>query len=114
MATARRTTTQRGLGNDHQALRRAALAALRDGDLCARCEVRGVEHPMTANLVTWKNGKPTSRWLDLDDFPGRYYGGPQVKRLSFRRCNRSHGGTLGNQVRNLKRRQVRPRNYDRW
>ena len=93
----------RGLGSDHRAKRRTALTALRDGDPCARCQQRGIYHPMYRALVTWSGGRPTSRWLDLDDFPGRAIGGPQVKRLSYRKCNRSAGATLGNQMRGRQR-----------
>jgi hypothetical protein len=32
--------------------------------------------------------------LDLDDFPGRVYGGPQVKKLSHRACNRRAGQAI--------------------
>jgi len=71
------TTTQRGLGYAHQKTRKQAIAALRDGDPCARCG-----QPMY---------RSQSRLLDLDDFPGRAYGGPQVKRLSHRSCNRRAG-----------------------
>lgn len=74
------TTTQRGLGSSHQRARRAALAALRDGDPCARCG-----HPMY---------RAQARMLDLDDFPGRAYGGPQVKLLSHRSCNRRAGQAI--------------------
>ena len=80
------TTTERGLGCDHQRQRVTALTALRDGDPCARCG-----RPMWRADVYWVNGKPRSRTLDLDDFPGRMYGGPQVKRLSHRSCNRRAG-----------------------
>jgi hypothetical protein len=111
-AKPRLSTTQRGLGGDHQAARKAALAALRDGDPCARCELAGIYHPMTRSLITWVNGVPSSRFLDLDDFPGRAFGGPQVKRLSWRKCNRSAGARLGNSM----RRARRPRKtvYNRW
>jgi hypothetical protein len=108
----RRTTTQRGLGSPHQKTRVQSLTDLRDGDPCARCELRGVYHPMWRSLVTWKNGKPTSRWLDLDDFPGRVYGGPQVKRLSWRKCNRRAGQRITTMI--LRMRTPRPVKYDRW
>jgi hypothetical protein len=74
----RLTTTQRGLGYDHQRERKRQLAALRDGDICPRC------------------GRPMFRgqYLDLDDFPGRMLGGPQVKLLAHRSCNRSAGARL--------------------
>lgn len=111
-AGAGRTTTERGLGAGHQQARRAALAALRDGDPCARCELQGIYHPMTRGLVTWANGVPSSRFLDLDDFPGRAYGGPQVKRLSWRRCNRRAGAVLTNKIRAARR--PRGTAYNRW
>lgn len=44
-----------------------------------------------------------ARWLDLDDFPGRRYGGPQVKVLSHRSCNRRAGAIAGNRMRGLQR-----------
>jgi hypothetical protein len=71
----RLSTTQRGLGYDHQLTRRERLAQLRDGDPCPRC------------------GGPMFRgqYLDLDDFPGRIFGGPQVKVLAHRYCNRRAG-----------------------
>lgn len=114
MARWQGTTTQRGLGAAHQSDRRAALTALKDGDPCYRCELRGIYHPMYASLVTWRNGKPTSQWLDLDDYPGRIYGGPQVKRLSWRKCNRSHGQSVA--AARLRARGYRPRarTYTRW
>ena len=31
------------------------------------------------------------QFLDLDDFPGRVFGGPQVKLLAHRSCNRRAG-----------------------
>ena len=93
------TTTQRGLGYDHQSARERALASLKDGDLCARCQRRGIHHPMYRHLVIWKDGKPRSPWLDLDDFPGRTFGGPQIKLLSWRRCNRSAGAALSTPLR---------------
>jgi hypothetical protein len=89
------TTTQRGLGTSHQQARVRALRTLQDGDPCARCQDRGIYHPMTRDLITWTGGTPTSRHLDLDDFPGRAIGGPQVKRLSYASCNRKAGGRLG-------------------
>lgn len=93
------TTTERGLGADHQTTRVQALTSLQDGDLCARCQLRGIKHPMYRHLVIWKDGKPTSPWLDLDDFPGRASGGQQVKRLSYRGCNRSAGAALATPMR---------------
>lgn len=48
--------------------------------------------------------------VDLDDFPGRVFGGPQVKLLAHRFCNRSAGASLGNQLRAA----ARPSAYNRW
>ena len=71
----RGTTTQRGLGYGHQRTRRERMTALHDGDPCPRC------------------GAPMFRgqFLDLDDFPGRVFGGEQVKLLAHRSCNRRAG-----------------------
>jgi hypothetical protein len=83
----RLTTTQRGLGYDHQRTRRERLAQLRDGDPCPRC------------------GGPMfrSQHLDLDHLPGRVFGGPQVKLLAHRSCNRRAGAAM----REAKRRAIR-------
>lgn len=74
----RLTTTQRGLGYDHQRERKRQLAQLRDGEPCPRC------------------GRPMFRgqFLDLDDFPGRMFGGPQTKLLAHRSCNRRAGAYM--------------------
>jgi hypothetical protein len=87
MASMRLTTTQRGLGFPHQRDRKRQLAGLRDGQPCPRC------------------GRPMYRWqyLDLDDFPGRMFGGPQVKLLSHRYCNRAAGARMGNRIRGYAR-----------
>lgn len=83
------TTTQRGLGWAHQQERTRQLNALRDGTPCPRCH-----HPMTRR-----------QQLDLDDWPGRVFGGPQVKRLAHAGCNRSAGAQLGNTLRAARRPQ---------
>jgi len=103
-----RSTAQRGLGSDHQKVRITALTNLKDGDPCARCQQRGIYHPMWQAAITWVNGKPQSALLDLDDFPGRMFGGPQVKRLSWAKCNRSAGGRLGGRITALQRQAARP------
>ncbi len=104
-------TTAAGLGYPHQQARQRALRLLRDGDLCARCEARGVEHPMSRDLITRRpDGRYVSRWLDLDDFPGRAVGGPQVKRLSFKSCNRAQGAMVTNRAKAAPRRAE----YTRW
>jgi hypothetical protein len=71
----RLTTTQRGLGHDHQQDRKRQLAQLRDGDPCPRC-----------GLPMYRSQK-----LELDHFPGRVFGGPQVRLLSHEFCNRRAG-----------------------
>ncbi len=83
----RLTTTQRGLGGSHQADRRRQLAALRPGQPCPRCGT---------GMYPWQR-------LDLDDYPGRVFGGPQVKRLAHARCNRQAGARLGNRLRRMRR-----------
>jgi len=102
-----------GLGWPHQRRRNAALAALQDGDLCARCELRGIEHPMWRSLVTRRpDGRYVAPLLDYDDFPGRRYGGPQVKRLSWAACNRGQGAVVTNQIRRSK--ASKSSGYTRW
>lgn len=98
-----RTTTQRGLGSEHQKARRALLAKLSDGDPCARCASRGIYHPMLRRYT---------RLLEVDDFPGRVFGGPQTKALSWRRCNRQAGAIVGNKLRGLRRKAAS--GYTRW
>jgi len=48
--------------------------------------------------------------LDLDDFPGRVFGGPQVKRLSHRFCNRAAGARVTNMIKAMRT----PSKYNRW
>lgn len=114
MARTRGSTKQRGLAGGHQSKRQTALRDLQDMDLCARCELRGRVHYMWRSLVTRRpDGRLVAPLLDLDDFPGRVFGGPQVKRLSYRRCNRSAGASLGNRLRALTR-PATPAKYTRW
>lgn len=67
-----------------------------EGQQCFRCELNGRVHLLSRALISRsKDGKRwVSPWLDLDEYPGRAYGGPQVKRLSGRACNRRHGQKL--------------------
>lgn len=102
-----------GLGWTHQQTRQRHLAAMQDGDLCARCQARGISHPMTRDLVTRRpDGRYVAPLLDLDDFPGRRFGGPQVKRLSYRHCNRGAGAAAGNRMRPP--RKPKAATYTRW
>jgi len=48
----------------------------------------------------------------VDDFPGRVFGGPQTKALSWRRCNRQAGAIVGNKLRGLRRKAAS--GYTRW
>jgi len=87
----RLSTTQRGLGYRHQSARRAALAAMRDGDPCSKC------------------GGPMYRGqkLELDHLIPRAYGGTDGPvALAHQYCNRRAGAVLGNK--SPKRRRPRP------
>ena len=97
-STTQKTTTERGLGWTHQQERKRQLATLRPGTPCPRCHL-----PMHR-----------AQLLDLDDFPGRVFGGPQTKRLAHRRCNRSAGATLGNRLRAARAQPQRAITSRRW
>lgn len=92
----RKSAAARGLGHGHRSDRQQALATMAEGQLCFRCELSGIEHRLSRSLISRsKDGKRwVSEYLDLDEYPGRAYGGPQVKRLSGRKCNRRHGQTM--------------------
>lgn len=113
------TTAQRGLGwAEHQKPRQAALRELRDGDPCARCATEGRYHPMYEGLVTRRaDGRLVAPLLELDDFPPRAIamamGITPEKKLSWARCNRRHGGRLGNQIKAVLR-PPKPSQYTRW
>lgn len=92
-----------GLGNAHRQQRVAALKLLTDGvDCCPYTDICGGQ-PMYRSVDSARlHGMPS--WLgqlDLDDWPGRIFGGPQVKRLAHRKCNRIRGAQLGNRLRAL-------------
>jgi hypothetical protein len=93
MTSPRLTTTQRGLDGAHKRDRKAQLAALKDGQPCPRCGL-----PMFRGQL-----------LDLDHFPGRAFGGPQVRLLSHRSCNRRAGAILINRMRGLARQMAKAR-----
>lgn len=71
----RKSTTQRGLGHDHQKQRERLLARLKDGDPCAWCG-----QPMTREME-----------LDADHELARSKGGKRAGRLLHASCNRSRG-----------------------
>jgi hypothetical protein len=112
------TTTARGLGSQHQSARQRALAVMPEGALCARCEQAGIAHPMTRAAITRRpDGRYVAPLLDLDDFPGRAYGGPQVKRLSWARCNRRAGQrqtTAINRARGITPRMLAAIRWRQW
>lgn len=82
--TDKRSTTERGYGGDHQALRRLWAVIVAEGRArCCRCG-----RPI----------QPGARWdLDHTDDRSRYLG------PSHARCNRSAGGRKGNIRRRLAR-----------
>jgi hypothetical protein len=105
---ARLTTTQRGLGNAHQQERRRQIAALLPGAPCPRCGLPMYATPAQASRAAM----PPKLWhLDLDDYPGRIYGGPQIKRLAHRYCNRRAGQRIATARRTARRRAAA---YTRW
>jgi hypothetical protein len=73
-------------GGRHQTLKARAMAALTDGQACARCATEGRYHPLYRSM--------SSRELELDhdDLSGGYLG------LSAARCNRRHGGRKGRAI----------------
>ena len=89
----RLSAAARGLGHGHRSERQHALATMAEGQLCFRCELSGIEHRLSRALISRsKDGKRwVSEYLDLDHYPGRAYGGPQIVRLSGKACNRRHG-----------------------
>lgn len=107
------TTTQRGLGHAHQVTRKKALALLPPGAPCPRPHCGHAPMYPTPEAAA-AAGLPPKLWhLDLDDFPGRVFGGPQTKLLAHRACNRAAGAQLGNKLRMLRKPRKRPV-YDRW
>jgi hypothetical protein len=60
---------------------------MRNGDPCAKCG-----GPMFVGQA-----------LDVDHYPGRMFGGPQITRLAHRYCNRRAGAIM----REAKRRAIR-------
>ncbi|HET6908892.1 MAG TPA: hypothetical protein VFH54_06090 [Mycobacteriales bacterium] len=74
----RRTTTEQGLGWEHQKLRRKLLPKAY-GTPCGYC----------GQLMV--RGQP----LDLDHSTPRAFGGVRGDRMVHRRCNQSAGGRIG-------------------
>ena len=90
------------LGAEHQRERAAQIAAMaNDGtDLCCRC---GRSMFASPRIAVDRGAHPQLGVLDLDDWPGRVFGGPQIKRLAHRRCNRQAGARLGNRLRGIRK-----------
>lgn len=94
----RGTTTQRGLGAGHQALRKRLIPAAL-GTACP-----GPWHGPRSKHCTRIMTDP--KRMDLDDRVPRAYGGTSTTtgaRITCRACNRSAGARLGNQMRRARR-----------
>jgi hypothetical protein len=84
------TTTERGLGWEHQQARALALAKLKPGTPCPYCS----------------QGMYRDQALDLDHQVPRVYGGAKgPRRLAHATCNRRDGQAIGI----ARRKRVRPR-----
>lgn len=116
-------TTRAGLGSPHQSkkVERMRELAAKPGMPCPRCGLgmyatfaEAVSAGLAYRTVRTRSGqlRRVVLWrLDLDDFPGRRFGGVQVKVLSHRFCNRSSGARAGNAA----RRSAQPKaRYTRW
>lgn len=105
MATGR-TTTQRGLGAGHQAMRRLLLPTA----LNTHCP-----GPWTGPRSRRCTGLMTDpRRMDLDDRVPRVFGGRTTTtggRICCSPCNRGHGAALGNRLRARRKAVVHSR---RW
>lgn len=101
----RGTTTQRGLGSDHQRRRAALLPAA----IGTRCPIAG---PRCDGIMT------NPKRMDLDHSTPRVLGGQHGDRITCSPCNRSTGATLGNRLRGRRhgrRRSVMPdTDLPRW
>jgi ribosomal protein S27AE len=86
------TTTQRGLGSDHQKLRKHKLATLQDGTPCRRCG-HSRYHPQRCPY-----GPCWQCTLDLGHATDRVFGGQGPRELEHRKCNRSAGTRLRNRL----------------
>lgn len=123
MVYKRAKTTARGLGHAHQVTRsqQVKVLAASPGRPCPKCGLPMFATPAEAATVyaarrvfMVRGRRVTGRqmWhVDLDDYPGRVFGGPQVKRLMHRHCNRRAGAVVGNRLRAL---QTPRRGYGRW
>lgn len=97
----------RGYGHHHRVRVAQLKAALRDGDPCARCG-----GPMYRTQLPLLDGDHvgTPRALQAGD-PHHRDALPDA--LAHRSCNRSHGASLGNRLRALRRDATTTRRADR-
>jgi len=93
MAAPRKTTTQQGLGWEHQQARARALKNMQEGEPCPFCG----------------EGMYLDQKLDFDHVIPRSQGGTDgPRRLSHAPCNRQAGGRLGAALTNGRRRHAAP------
>ena len=90
MARYKGSTTQRGLGAQHQRIR-ARLLPLAIGTWCP------LRLPGCDGLMV------DPKRMDLDHSTPRVLGGVHGDRITCRHCNRSSGATLGNRMRGARR-----------
>ena len=107
MARYQGSTTQRGYGSQHQALRSRLLAQWKPGQPCARCG-----QPMWHRWMLDSTGRKVSA-IDLGhaDDRSRYTG------LEHRACNRRDGQrktTVINRARGITPRQLAAIRYRQW
>lgn len=115
-----------GLGHEHQGERRVKLAALAasPGQPCPHVRICGGAPMYATPAEARAAGLPPALWrVDLDHYPGRIFGGPQVTRLAHASCNRSAGAAMGNRLRGMgiqraikkpRQRTVRRGRRSRW
>lgn len=106
-----RTTTERGLGWDHQQVRARLLAAHQDGTPCpclqagdcgSRCPCARAGRPLPMYRDATLN--VDGRALEADHGHARALGGGQADRLMLSSCNRARGAVLANRLRGARRR----------
>src|SRR6185503_14110413 len=99
----RLSAAERGYGPDHQKRVRAAKAAWRPGQPCARCG-----QPITSLTMVDRRGRVVSA-VDLGHVDGS--GKTAYQGLEHRRCSRSAGAAMGNRMRGLTRQWATSRQW---
>jgi hypothetical protein len=102
------TTTARGLGAQHQALRAYKLSVLIDGTPCRRCG-HPRYHPAPGRCP---HGPCWMCRLDLGHHTDRVFGGQGPRELEHTHCNRKAGAKLGNALRTRARKRSRQHTRD--